>query len=212
MTRVVYVNGTLPPLCRRSCPRRGPRLPIRRCRLRSDRSLAGRQLVDATRHLDRLQRSLGELSIPEPMSRPAMQHVIGEVVRRNRVTDGLVYMQVSRGAAPRDFPFTGKTLTPTFVCLARPRIDRTSGGQGTPRHCASSRCPTSAGAAAISRPSCCCRPSSPRRRPWRPAPTKPGSSTPRASSPKAHRATPGSSTPMGSSRHQGAVASPASQE
>ncbi|MBU1209807.1 MAG: D-amino-acid transaminase [Alphaproteobacteria bacterium] len=80
----------------------------------------GRQLVDAPRHLDRLQRSLGELRIREPMSRPAMLHIIGEIVRRNRVTDGLVYMQVSRGAAPRDFLFTGKHMTPTFVCLARP--------------------------------------------------------------------------------------------
>ncbi|KUO55219.1 MAG: D-amino acid aminotransferase [Alphaproteobacteria bacterium BRH_c36] len=82
--------------------------------------VSSRQLVDATRHLDRLRRSLGELSICEPMSRPAMLHVIGEVVRRNRVTDGLVYMQVSRGATRRDFPYTDKALTPTFVCLARP--------------------------------------------------------------------------------------------
>lgn len=82
--------------------------------------VTGCQLVDATRHLDRLHRSLAELSIPEPMARPAMRHIICEVVRRNRITDGLVYMQVSRGAAPRDFPFTGKTMTPTFVCLARP--------------------------------------------------------------------------------------------
>lgn len=82
--------------------------------------VAGGQLVDATRHLDRLTRSLGELEIPQPMTRPAMLHVISQVVRRNRIRDGLVYMQVSRGAAKRDFIFTGKTLTPTFVCLARP--------------------------------------------------------------------------------------------
>lgn len=81
--------------------------------------IAGRQLVDATRHLDRLQRSLRELSIAEPMSRAAMMNVILEVVRRNKVTDGLVYMQVTRGAAPRDFAYSNKSLTPTFVCLAR---------------------------------------------------------------------------------------------
>jgi D-alanine transaminase len=77
-------------------------------------------LVDATRHLTRLARSLSELAIPRPMSDTAMRLVLGEVVRRNRVHDGLVYLQVTRGAAKRDFTLTAPDHPPTFVCLSRP--------------------------------------------------------------------------------------------
>jgi len=79
---------------------------------------AGR-LVGETRHLDRLWRSLAELRMAEPMGRRALSHVIREVVRRNRVRDGSVYLQVSRGAAPRDFLFPGAEVAPTVVCVAR---------------------------------------------------------------------------------------------
>jgi D-alanine transaminase len=80
---------------------------------------AGR-LVDETRHLDRLDRSLGELRIPAPMSRPAWQRVLREVIRRNRVSDGSIYLQVSRGARPRDFLFAPEgTMAPTVVVIAR---------------------------------------------------------------------------------------------
>ncbi len=82
--------------------------------------VAGGGLVDAERHLARLERSLNELQIEAPMSRQALLLVIAETVRRNRVREGLVYMQVSRGAAKRDFLFSGKSLEPTLVCLARP--------------------------------------------------------------------------------------------
>jgi D-alanine transaminase len=76
-------------------------------------------LVDETRHLNRLERSLRELSMPLPMSRGALRHVIGQVIRRNRVRHGSVYLQVSRGAAPRDFAFPSPDIQPTVVCLAR---------------------------------------------------------------------------------------------
>lgn len=79
----------------------------------------GGKLVDATRHLARLARSLNELSIPAPMSDDALLHVIGEVLRRNRVRDGIVYLQVTRGAGPRDFAFPGPETPPTLVVLAR---------------------------------------------------------------------------------------------
>ena len=59
-------------------------------------------IVDITRHLDRLHRSLSELRIAAPMSRAAMVHVIRETVRRNKVKNGLFYMQVTRGVARRD--------------------------------------------------------------------------------------------------------------
>lgn len=77
------------------------------------------ELIDGTRHLDRLDRSLSELRIPPPMSRAVLRHVIGEVVRRNLVRHGTVYLQVSRGQAPRDFAIPTPALRPTVVCLAR---------------------------------------------------------------------------------------------
>lgn len=81
----------------------------------------GGKLIDLSRHLERLNRSLAELEIPKPMSQPALRHVMTEVVKRNRVKDGMLYLQVSRGVARRDFIFpTQPALKPTLVCLARP--------------------------------------------------------------------------------------------
>ena len=79
----------------------------------------GGHLVDATRHLARLARSLAALGLPRPMTDPALLHVIGEVVHRNRVRDGIVYVQVSRGAGPRNFALPGPEILPTLVVLAR---------------------------------------------------------------------------------------------
>jgi D-alanine transaminase len=62
---------------------------------------------------------LRELKIAAPMSQQALLQVIGEVVRRNRVSDGIVYMQVTRGAGPRDFSLPGADILPTLVVLAR---------------------------------------------------------------------------------------------
>jgi D-alanine transaminase len=76
-------------------------------------------VVDETRHLDRLWRSLGELSIAEPMGRRALKLVLREVARRNRVRDGLVYVQVTRGAARRDFVFPDPPVRPSLIVLAR---------------------------------------------------------------------------------------------
>lgn len=76
-------------------------------------------IVDMTRHLDRLNRSLTELSIAWPMTRKALMVVIREVIRRNRVVDGLVYVQVTRGVASRDFVFPPSDLQPSLVVIAR---------------------------------------------------------------------------------------------
>ena len=62
-------------------------------------------LVDEAPHLDRLERSLAELRIPMPMSRTALKLITREVLRRNRVSRGVVYMQVTRGVARRDHKF-----------------------------------------------------------------------------------------------------------
>jgi len=79
----------------------------------------GGRLVDETRHMQRLARSLTELRIPQPMAPTAWSRVLRETIRRNRVANGIVYLQVSRGAGPRDFLFPAADVLPTVVCLAR---------------------------------------------------------------------------------------------
>jgi D-alanine transaminase len=76
------------------------------------------RLIDEVAHLDRLERSLKELSIAPPMARQAMRVVMREVVRRNRVTTGLLYIQVTRGEAPRDHKFP-QSVRPALVMTAR---------------------------------------------------------------------------------------------
>lgn len=76
-------------------------------------------LVDARRHMERLDRSLRELRIGEPMGRAALLLVLKEVVRRNGVRDGLVYVQVSRGVARRDHAFPALGTAPSLVVTAR---------------------------------------------------------------------------------------------
>ena len=75
-------------------------------------------LVDEDPHLDRLERSLGELRIGMPMSRAALKLVSREVMRRNRLSHGFLYMQVTRGVAPRDHMFP-KGATPALVMTTR---------------------------------------------------------------------------------------------
>lgn len=76
-------------------------------------------LVDETRHMDRLQRSLDELRIAMPMSRKALGFVLRQTVRRNRVRDGMVYLQVTRGVAPRDHYFPTVPTPPSIVVTAK---------------------------------------------------------------------------------------------
>jgi D-alanine transaminase len=80
----------------------------------------GGAIVDLRRHLDRLDRSLGELSIAAPMGRAALTQVLGQVVRRNRIADGVLYMQVTRGVARRDHYFPTPAVRPSLVVTARP--------------------------------------------------------------------------------------------
>ncbi|WP_334146288.1 D-amino-acid transaminase [Hyphomicrobium sp.] len=121
MTRVVYVNGRYLPYAQA-----GVHVEDRGFQFADAIyevcEVNGGRIVDETRHMDRLERSLGELRIAMPMSRRALGLVLREVIRRNRVRTGLVYLQVTRGTAPRDFPFPAGEVTPTVVCLAR-RVD-----------------------------------------------------------------------------------------
>jgi D-alanine transaminase len=75
-------------------------------------------LVDRDLHQLRLERSLGELKIALPMSRLALFSILAETVRRNRVVDGFVYLQVGRGVAPRNHAFPHNTI-PSVVVTAR---------------------------------------------------------------------------------------------
>lgn len=63
------------------------------------------RLVDFERHCDRLERCLGELQITSGMDRAALKKLHEELVERNSLQDGMVYLQVTRGAADRDFTF-----------------------------------------------------------------------------------------------------------
>lgn len=122
MSRIAYVNG-------RYLPHRDASVHV------EDRGyqfadgvyevceVLGGRLVDERRHLDRLDRSLRELSIAAPMPRPALAAVLKEVVRRNGVRDGMVYLQVTRGVARRDHAFPAPDTVPSVVVTAR-RTDR----------------------------------------------------------------------------------------
>lgn len=63
------------------------------------------KLVDYEPHMARLERSLHELSIAWPCSKEALRHVHEELALRNNLTEGVIYMQVTRGVAERDFAF-----------------------------------------------------------------------------------------------------------
>jgi D-alanine transaminase len=81
-------------------------------------AVRGGLLVDEEGHLARLDRSLGELRIAWPVSRAVLKQIIRRLVRRNGLRDGLVYIQVTRGVAPRDFKFP-KEAAPTLVVTTR---------------------------------------------------------------------------------------------
>ena len=118
MARVAYVNG-------RFVPHHAARVHV------EDRgfqfadgvyevvTVQGGHLVDESGHLDRLDRSLGELSMAWPLERRVLGLLMRRLIRRNRLTDGIVYIQITRGTAPRDFKFPAPETRPTLVMTAR---------------------------------------------------------------------------------------------
>ena len=118
MSRIAYVNGRYVPHAEASVgiEDRGFQFAdgvYEVCEVRAGR------LVDEDRHMARLERSLNELRIPHPMPPQALKVVLRETVRRNRVHDGIVYVQVTRGAMRRDFPFPAASTPPSLVVTSR---------------------------------------------------------------------------------------------
>jgi D-alanine transaminase len=118
MSRIAYVNGRYLPLAQASVniEDRGYQFSdgvYEVCEVR------GGQLIDERRHMARLAFSLSELRIDMPMSEAALSAVIHEVVRKNRVRWGIVYLQISRGVAHRDHAFPPAGTAPSIVITAR---------------------------------------------------------------------------------------------
>ncbi len=80
------------------------------------------KLIDMARHMDRLDRSLSELQIKWPVQRKALERIVLETVARNRVINGLVYLQVTRGVARRDHVFPPEG-TPSALVVTAKRAD-----------------------------------------------------------------------------------------
>lgn len=118
MTRVIYVNGRYLPYSEAAVHAEDRGFQFADA-VYEVCEVNGGRLVDETRHMQRLSRSLAELHIPQPLAPGAWPRVLRETIRRNRVRDGIVYLQVTRGAGPRDFPFPSADIAPTVVCLAR---------------------------------------------------------------------------------------------
>ena len=76
------------------------------------------RIIDEDGHLARLKRSLSELHMAMPMPDRPFASVCRETLRRNRVRDGILYIQVSRGVAHRDHPFP-ENVKPALVMTAR---------------------------------------------------------------------------------------------
>jgi D-alanine transaminase len=118
MSRIAYVNGSYRNM-RDACVNvedRGYQFSdgvYEVCEIRDGR------FVDMPRHMTRLQRSLSELRIAMPMPLQSLSIVMHEVVRRNRVTYGIVYLQITRGVARRDHGFPTKPVSPSVVVTAR---------------------------------------------------------------------------------------------
>jgi len=118
MSRIAYVNGRYLPLrdAKVHVEDRGYQFGdgvYEVCEVRHGR------LIDERRHLERLQRSLGELRIRLPMTLRALDVVFHEVVARNRITYGIVYLQITRGVARRDHAFPVVPVEPGIVVTAR---------------------------------------------------------------------------------------------
>ena len=79
-----------------------------------------RRLVDFDAHLARLDRSLKEIALLSPLSHDALHALHAELIQRNGVDEGIVYLQITRGAADRDFAYP-ENAEPTVVAFTQSR-------------------------------------------------------------------------------------------
>lgn len=117
MERIVYVNGDY-------VPEVDARVSVfDRGFLMADgvyevTSVLDGKLIDFAGHFARLMRSLGELDMKAPCSEQELLDIHRELIKRNAVTEGLVYLQVTRGVADRDFAYP-KDARPTLVLFTQ---------------------------------------------------------------------------------------------
>ena len=95
-------------------------------------ALVAGQLLDLDPHLDRLEYSLNEVRIDFPFSRVTLKHIIHILQRKNRLHDGMIYLQVTRGVSPRshEFPLKARptlVITCRYVCPIKTRQRREEG-------------------------------------------------------------------------------------
>lgn len=117
MSRIAYVNGRFLPF-RQACVHIEDRGYQFADGVYEVMALVAGRLLDESRHLDRLERSLAELGIAWPMSRSALSLVMGQLIRRNRLATGILYLQITRGVARRDHAFPAATR-PSLVMTVR---------------------------------------------------------------------------------------------
>lgn len=122
MSRIAYVNGAYVPLATASVSIQDRGFQFADS-IYEVWAVRGGRLCDAVEHLARLKRSLSEIRMAAPMSETALMLVLYEVMRRNRVRDGIVYVQISRGASARDHAFPAARVKPTMIVTAK-SLDR----------------------------------------------------------------------------------------
>lgn len=119
MTRIAYVNGRYLPLSSAAVAAEDRGYQFADGVYEVIKVLAGRPR-DLERHLDRLSRSLAALEIAPPMARRALISVLDETLRRNRLKDALLYLQISRGTAPRNHVFPSRARPSLVITVRRP--------------------------------------------------------------------------------------------
>jgi D-alanine transaminase len=119
MPRIAYVNGRYRPLQNANVAVEDRGYQFADGVYEVIKVLGGRA-CHLERHLDRLERSLAALDIAPPMTRRALESVLFETLRRNRLVDALLYLQITRGAAPRNHLFPKQARPSLVVTVRRP--------------------------------------------------------------------------------------------
>lgn len=119
MPRIAYVNGRYLPLAEASVSIEDRGYQFADGVYEVLMVVDGR-VWDEEGHVVRLARSLRELRIDAPMSDAALRLVVREVLKRNRLASALVYLQVTRGVAPRNHAFPTTWVPPSLVVTAKP--------------------------------------------------------------------------------------------